>query len=141
MHECSEFAKQTSHPSRNLVDSLLLVVIIPKQYASWSSWASAPSWKLRSVFNFLLHFWLWNQKSYWKSYVLRLEVSCGDSGLWFGLAKIKNLLIYMSFKSDDFWEIFEKTNGKNKANPLKRVKIECMHVVSGGKQTSHSPRN
>ena len=34
--------------------------------------------------------------------VLRVEVSCGDSGLWFGPIKKKNLWELVSFKSDVF---------------------------------------
>ena len=36
--------------------------------------------------------------------MLRLEVPCGDNGLWFGPIKIKNLFGQVSFKSDDFLE-------------------------------------
>ncbi len=41
--------------------------------------------------------------------VLRVEVSCGDSGLWFVPLKIKNLFGQVSFKSDDFLKKWEKT--------------------------------
>ena len=62
-----------------------------------------------------------------KVYVLRLEVSCGDSGLWFGPIKKKNLLGQVSFKSDDFFdENFENfENFEKKIPDLKKrlVKI------------------
>ena len=68
--------------------------------------------------------------------VLRLEVSCGDSGLWFGPIKIKVLLSQVSFKSDIFWENFEiheKWKNELTSEQLEEMKWnlkEIQHTIS-----------
>ena len=89
---------------------------VPQQKLGWQFTAGCELWKSRSVFDFLFHFWLPIPKIYWKVYVLRVEVSCGDSGLWFGPIKKKNLSTQVRFKSDKILKQIWKNvkNGKNK---------------------------
>ena len=90
----------------------------PQQKLGWQFTAGCTLWKLTSVFNFLLHFWLPIPKIFRKVDVLWLEVSCGDSGLWFGLIKMARLLgVLHSKKSNtktvcELEQLSQRTNMK-----------------------------